>query len=454
MTTIATCSDGDQGSLAACSHWHWQGADAGSSVSSVFQEKSRTREFLNCPSRLSSMRFCALHYIAFAACVNMFSSAQNLAVTDEGLRVNGDLILVGTVAFKSSTSSLSITEPFVGLVADRLVIAVPEGQTLQVSGNASVHSSHQRCSQTQSGVFAEAGALLVCGAGPGGFIELWVNASTVQDLTAAPSSTGTWRACPVSHLGQARAARLRATTRLMPATMPVRSAYGVTVDSSGMLLAGGKTASDTRLNDVWQSTDHGATWTLATAAGEYPAVADFGMCANGSHAFIVGGSTCGQTGLSNQIWATTNSGRNWTRQQGFLPKRQGFFTGCVVSEDNTALMFHQGCGTFSGTACDSSCSYGKGVEHWRGAAGTTTLNNPDTATHTRAYVQLTGTASRAVYSGGRQASGSDSEDGHVWVTMDVGRSWTELTVPWATAGVHQRALDSDGSIVGYGAAAR
>ena len=87
--------------------------------------------------------------------------------------------------------------------------------------------------------------------------------------------------------------------------------------NAGMYVIGGFGAS-TRLNDVWKSTDGGATWTRVTA--------DAGFSARNTHSsvyipsganagmYVIGGRTGGgASSLVNDVWKSTDGGVNWTR---------------------------------------------------------------------------------------------------------------------------------------------
>ena len=89
--------------------------------------------------------------------------------------------------------------------------------------------------------------------------------------------------------------------------------------NAGMYVIGGFGAS-TRLNDVWKSTDSGATWTQVTTSAStkfsarnthssvyIPSGANAGM-------YVIGGRTSGgASGIVNDVWKSTDGGANWTR---------------------------------------------------------------------------------------------------------------------------------------------
>ena len=87
--------------------------------------------------------------------------------------------------------------------------------------------------------------------------------------------------------------------------------------NAGMYVIGGFGAS-TRLNDVWKSTDGGATWTRVTASAAFsarnthssvyiPSGANAGM-------YVIGGRTGGGgSSIVNDVWKSTDGGANWTR---------------------------------------------------------------------------------------------------------------------------------------------
>ena len=87
--------------------------------------------------------------------------------------------------------------------------------------------------------------------------------------------------------------------------------------NAGMYVIGGFGTS-TRLNDVWKSTDGGATWTRVTASAAFSARNTHSSVyiPSGANAgiYVIGGRTGGgASSLVNDVWKSTDGGANWTR---------------------------------------------------------------------------------------------------------------------------------------------
>jgi hypothetical protein len=97
-----------------------------------------------------------------------------------------------------------------------------------------------------------------------------------------------------------------------------------------LLLMGGRTVASggamTYLNDVWSSVDGGAQWQQVTAAAAFPARAHFGAASMGSAVLVLGGATYKPALRLNDVWRSTDGGASWTEVQAgadFSP-RYGF----------------------------------------------------------------------------------------------------------------------------------
>ena len=83
--------------------------------------------------------------------------------------------------------------------------------------------------------------------------------------------------------------------------------------NAGMYVIGGFGAS-ARLNDVWKSTDGGATWTQVTTSTstKFSARNIHSSVVLGQDIYVIGGFL-GTSGRSNDVWKSTDGGANWTR---------------------------------------------------------------------------------------------------------------------------------------------
>ena len=89
------------------------------------------------------------------------------------------------------------------------------------------------------------------------------------------------------------------------------SVYIPSGTNAGMYVIGGFGAS-ARLNDVWKSTDGGATWTRVTANAAFSARNIHSSVVLGQDIYVIGGFL-GTAGRLNDVWKSTDGGANWTR---------------------------------------------------------------------------------------------------------------------------------------------
>ena len=82
-------------------------------------------------------------------------------------------------------------------------------------------------------------------------------------------------------------------------------------------MVGGRAASDeggmTYLNDVWRSSDGGASWTKVRSAADFAPRAHFGSATHGRMILVVGGATEAPVLRLNDVWASKDGGLTWTR---------------------------------------------------------------------------------------------------------------------------------------------
>ena len=86
---------------------------------------------------------------------------------------------------------------------------------------------------------------------------------------------------------------------------------GVALPDGSIVIMGGY-AGDTRMNDVWRSTDQGVTWTCMNASAGWPTrwASSSAVLPDGS-IVLMGGSG---TRLYNDVWRSTDMGATWTEQ--------------------------------------------------------------------------------------------------------------------------------------------
>jgi hypothetical protein len=111
---------------------------------------------------------------------------------------------------------------------------------------------------------------------------------------------------------------------------------GSIVLMGGFNVSGGK---NNWMNDVWRSTDDGATWTEMTAHAVWSARDGFSSVAmpDGSIVLIGGGNDT-LSGLMNDVWRSTDDGATWTEMTahaGWTPRE---FFSSVVAPDGSIIV--------------------------------------------------------------------------------------------------------------------
>lgn len=86
----------------------------------------------------------------------------------------------------------------------------------------------------------------------------------------------------------------------------------VCMPDGSIVLMGGYNGSS--LNDVWRSTDNGATWMQMTASAGWSVRSDFGAIPTTSGDIIIfGGRLAGVSDYANDVWKSSDNGATWTQ---------------------------------------------------------------------------------------------------------------------------------------------
>jgi len=97
---------------------------------------------------------------------------------------------------------------------------------------------------------------------------------------------------------------------------PARDAFSSVAlpDGNIVLMGGGTNWGNTILNDVWRSTDEGATWTEMNASAGWAPRYNLNAVAltDGSILVLGGNDENGITGAANDVWRSTDEGATWT----------------------------------------------------------------------------------------------------------------------------------------------
>ena len=116
------------------------------------------------------------------------------------------------------------------------------------------------------------------------------------------------------------------TTASPPTLFSARQGHSLVAVSSDMYVIGGFDRTNF-LNDVWKSTNGGVTWTqvaagaTATASGRFPIRSSHVSAVVGSEIYVMGGQN--SANLFGDVWKSTNGGQKWRPVSTTAPKRIG-----------------------------------------------------------------------------------------------------------------------------------
>jgi N-acetylneuraminic acid mutarotase len=217
----------------------------------------------------------------------------------------------------------------------------------------------------------------------------------------------------------------------------------VALPDGSIVLMGGNCVVGSALravNDVWRSTDQGATWTQMASAAEWrPRYGHTSVVLPDGRIVLMGGSS--GIGYRNDVWRSTDQGETWTPQPYTWSTRRRH-TSVALPDGSIVLM-----GGYDGS--------NRLNDVWRSIDQGATWTQMTAAAEWTARSDHTSVAlpdGSIVLMGGYD--GSRRND--VWRSTDQGATWTQMTsiAEWTARSEHSSATLPDGSIVlmgGYGA---
>ncbi|MBN1135139.1 MAG: exo-alpha-sialidase [Anaerolineae bacterium] len=221
------------------------------------------------------------------------------------------------------------------------------------------------------------------------------------------------------------------------ASWTARSSLRSVVLSDGSIVLMGGSDGSVR-NDVWRSTDQGATWTEMTAATLWPARSGHTSVALSDGSIVLmGGSPGGLSGMDD-VWRSTDQGATWTQMTAADPwwtARSGHTS--VVLLDGSIVLMAGSAGSTRYHDVWRSTDQGATWTQMTAAAGWSSRSRPfSVALPDDSIVLMGGTDS-----GGRRND--------VWRSTDQGATWTQMTAAaeWTARNSHTSVVLADGSIV-------
>ncbi|MEN6343074.1 MAG: PQQ-binding-like beta-propeller repeat protein, partial [Methanospirillum sp.] len=212
----------------------------------------------------------------------------------------------------------------------------------------------------------------------------------------------------------------------------------VALPDGSIVLMGGQAAAG-KQNDVWRSTDNGATWTQMTASAGWSARVAFTTVALPDGSIVLMGGQ-DSTGFKNDVWRSTDNGANWTRMTASAGWSARYLSASVVLPDGSIVLM--GGGSSGGNSNNKN-------DVWRSTDMGATWTQMTASAGWAARNSHTG---RALPDGSIVVMAGDSSGGYrndVWRSTDMGATWTQMT---ASAGWTGRVSPTsgvlpDGSIV-------
>lgn len=199
---------------------------------------------------------------------------------------------------------------------------------------------------------------------------------------------------------------------------PREGAVGLVDPASGvLLLAGGALGDGTPTNDVHRSADGGRTWTVRTSAAAWaPRFAHVGVALTAPATLLIMGGAVGAGVMVNDVWQSTDGGTTWTEVFSALRwAPRSFHVGFAVQTPRTVII---GGGTdHRGTLADVWAS-ADGGRTW------TTQTALGLGGHRMAAAAVTLPDATLVVFGGQTPAVNLSRE--AWGSTDRGHSWTRL----------------------------
>ncbi|OPY37935.1 MAG: Kelch motif protein [Methanoregula sp. PtaU1.Bin051] len=224
------------------------------------------------------------------------------------------------------------------------------------------------------------------------------------------------------------------TTQIGAAPWNPRYHHTSVVNSADqIILFGGDDGAGTRYNDVWMSSDKGQSWVRRTASAEWEGrEGHTGVILSDDSILLIGG------GMNNDVWRSTNSGMNWvvmTESAGWKERRDHITS--LLPDGSIILM--GGWDVWGNDFNDVWRSVNNGAVWTRvnKSAGW-----PPRHRHAGAVMP-----DGSIILMGGDAGGTLMHD--VWISSNKGSTWTEQTsaAGWPGRAGHAGVALSDGSLV-------
>jgi len=214
----------------------------------------------------------------------------------------------------------------------------------------------------------------------------------------------------------------------------------VALPDNSIVVMGGYDASYARLNDVWRSTDQGATWTEMTAEAAWSGRTEHASVALPDGSIVVMGGIDDSSQWLHDVWRSTDQGATWTQMTANAAWSARYGHTSVALADGSILLMGGADGDHAGDV-------------WRSTDQGATWTQMTAEAEWPARVFHNSNAlpdGSVVIIGGQSAVVVECKD--VWRSTDQGATWTQLSAnaEWPGRMFHTSVTLPDGSIVVMG----
>jgi hypothetical protein len=208
-------------------------------------------------------------------------------------------------------------------------------------------------------------------------------------------------------------------------------------DGSIILMGGDDGGKSYYTNDVWRSTDNGSTWTQVNASAGWTARDALSSVAMADGSIVLMGGLDNYGGLRNDVWRSTDYGATWIQMNASAGWTGRTFPRCVAMPDGSIVLM----GGYSGTPLNED-------DVWRSMdyGATWTQVTPSAGWSERIeFASVAMPDGSIVLMGGND--GSDKND--TWRSTDDGATWTQVNrnAGWTGRFGHTSMAMPDGSII-------
>ena len=214
----------------------------------------------------------------------------------------------------------------------------------------------------------------------------------------------------------------------------------VVMPDGSIVLMGGWNSDTTNLNDVWKSTDNGETWTQVTRSAGWSARDGPSSVVMPDGSIVLMGGRVGAVSFKNDVWRSTDNGATWIQVNASAGWSARSYHSSVVMPDGSIVLM--GGYTFnSGRTNDvwRSTDNGATWTQMTASAGWSARDGLSSVVMTDGSIVLMGG-----YWGPPMKFMND-----VWQSTDNGATWTQVNASagWSARSYHSSVVMPDGSIV-------